>query len=58
MAKIGGGDPSKIWKGNFMGCTRTIHLIIMVNGLKKNRGIEKPTKRVDPIVQGIAKKIK
>ena len=48
MAKIGIGAPKKIWKGNLMECTWTINQTNMMNGLKKNRGWEKPKKMVGP----------
>ena len=48
MAKIGGGSPSTIWKGNLMECTWTTHPIKMMNGMSKNRGREKPIKMEGP----------
>ena len=54
-ATIGIGASIKIWKGNFMECTSTIHPTSMVNGLKKSRVRYKPTKRAGPIEQCMVK---
>ena len=42
MDKIGGDAPMTRWKVNLMEYKRTIHPKIMMNGLNKNRGREKP----------------
>ena len=44
MSNIGIFDPRTRWKGNFMECTLTMHPTIMMNGMKKNRGRDKPKK--------------
>ena len=37
MAKIGGGSPSTIWKGNQMECTLITHPTRVMNGTKKKK---------------------
>ena len=55
MANIGIGAPRKIRKGNLMESTQTIQPISMINRMNKNKVIDKPTKRVGTIVQGMVK---
>ena len=55
MDKIGIGDPSIIWKVNLMEFIRTILPTIIMNGLKKIRRREKPTKRAGTRGQGMVK---
>ena len=55
MASIGGGDSITRRKVNFRGCTWTIHPTRIMNGLKKNRVIYKPTKRPGPREQEMVK---
>ena len=55
MSKIGIGDPSTRLKVNFMECKWTTHQTSMMNGMKKNRGIYKPTERAGTSVKDTVK---
>ena len=43
MAKIGGGNPSTVWKVNLIKFTETVQPKSMVNALKKIRKRQNPT---------------
>ena len=57
MAKICGGAPSTICKGNMIKFTWNIHPTDMMNVLKNKRGIKNPTKREGLILQEKTKKL-
>ena len=55
MENIGIGASRTIWEGNMTEFTRTIHTARIINRLKKNIGIENPTKREGTREQGMLK---
>ena len=55
MDKMGIGAPSTIWNINLMEFTLTIQTKIMMNGLNKRGGREKPKKSAGTSVQGMVK---
>ena len=57
MSKIAIGAPITTFKVNLMEYTRNIYPIKMMNGIKKNRRIEKPKKGQGTSLQGIVKKL-
>ena len=53
MVNISGGAPITIWMENLMACTWTTHPIKnIMNGKKKNRVRENPTKGQVPFYKG------
>ena len=55
MARIGIDAQITRAKGNIIECTLTIYATRMMNGMKKIKGIDNPTKRAGPSVQGMVK---